>query len=125
MTRVDFYIVESGRQDALRVACRIAEKAYLDQLRVCVRAASPQQATQLDRLMWLFRDGSFVPHRYVENPSEEAEEPVVIACGDTEWLEGDILITQQIVQTFKTWHKSREGDIHLGGVHDLLLRGIE
>lgn len=92
MTRVDFYIIESDRRDALRVACRLAEKAYLDDMSVCVRAASPEQATQLDRLLWLFRDGSFVPHCYAETPDEQAGEPVLIACGDLAGIERDVLI---------------------------------
>lgn len=57
-----------------------------------MRAASPQQAAQLDRLMWLFRDGSFVPHGLVEGATAGAGEPVLITCGDTDQVDSEMLI---------------------------------
>lgn len=63
MTRIDFYITGDGGERARElVACRLAAKAFsLDHV-VHVHTAGPDQAQHLDKLMWTFRDGSFVPH---------------------------------------------------------------
>lgn len=84
MTRVDFYILEESRHDRLRLACHLAEKAYLSAMTVYVNAASPTQAMQLDKLLWVFRDGSFVPHRCLDRSvaTEKCVEAVVIGCGE-------------------------------------------
>lgn len=84
MTRVDFYILQESRHDRLRLACHLAEKAYLSDMTVYVNAASPTQAMQLDKLLWVFRDGSFVPHRCLDRSgtTEKCAEAVVIGCGE-------------------------------------------
>ena len=46
----------------LVTACRLAEKACDQGLRVAVRTAGPAQTAELDDLMWTFSDRSFVPH---------------------------------------------------------------
>ena len=83
MIQIDFYILEDSRHDQLGLACRLAEKAYLAELTVYIHAASEAQSMQLDKLLWVFRDGSFVPHRCLndgDTPDKFAE-PVVIGCG--------------------------------------------
>ncbi len=84
MTRVDFYILEESRHDRLRLACHLAEKAYLSNLTVYVHAASAAQAAQVDKLLWVFRDGSFVPHRCLDRSvaAEKCVEQVVIGRGE-------------------------------------------
>ncbi len=63
MTRIDFYITEqSGPQAGLLLACRIAEKAYRQQLPTHIHTASPQQTGEMDSLLWTFRSESFIPH---------------------------------------------------------------
>lgn len=63
MTRVDFYISEDSRQQARELlACRIIEKAWQQKTPVYVHTDSPQQAAQLDSLLWTYRDQSFIPH---------------------------------------------------------------
>ena len=65
----------------MTVACRIAEKAMHGDLRVFVRAADRSEADRLDRLLWTFSQGSFVPHRIVEPDAAapaDSIEPVLI-----------------------------------------------
>ena len=63
MTRVDFYILSRDEPDApLSAACRLADKAFRLGHRIFINAASGDQARELDRLLWTFRDDSFVPH---------------------------------------------------------------
>ncbi|MEZ5499324.1 MAG: DNA polymerase III subunit chi [Steroidobacteraceae bacterium] len=66
--RVDFYITDdaSGRE-RLRLACRLAEKAYQAGQAVVVLCADAEQQRALDELMWTFRDGSFLPHECADS----------------------------------------------------------
>jgi len=68
MTRVDFYILQDNKANALdQFACRIAEKAYKQGHQVYINTSSDQQLEYLDDLMWTFRDGSFLPHDRYSN----------------------------------------------------------
>ena len=62
-TKVDFYLLGSAEnRSRLLTACRIAEKACEQKLRVSVLAGGPPEAAELDELLWTFSDRSFVPH---------------------------------------------------------------
>ena len=61
--RVDFYIIEDPSPAArLKLACKLAEKAYLASQRVLVWHTDPAELREFDELLWVFNDGSFVPH---------------------------------------------------------------
>lgn len=63
MTRVDFYILpDADPAQRPLLACRLAEKAYGQGLKVYVHTATEGEALHLDELLWTFRDGSFLPH---------------------------------------------------------------
>ena len=64
MTRVDFYLARPPG-DRLLLACRLAEKAFNQGHRVHIHCADGAQVERLDRLLWTFRQGSFVPHSRV------------------------------------------------------------
>lgn len=84
MTEVFFYILEDDAADASeRFACRLTEKAHAGGHRVYLHVADDEQAQRLDRQLWLFRQGSFVPH--VTTAALEADDtltPVVIGSGE-------------------------------------------
>jgi len=90
MTRIDFYVL--GAEDPRRrllTACRIAEKAWQQGLRVFVHA--PGQARELDALLWTFSAGSFVPHG-LQGAGGESDQPVLIGEGDEPGPEHDGLL---------------------------------
>ncbi|WP_299943722.1 DNA polymerase III subunit chi [uncultured Microbulbifer sp.] len=80
MTQIDFYILSSQRIEQADIfACRLAEKAYRTGLGVLLAVDHPERAEQLNRLLWTFREDSFVPH------APQGEEPpaaVEINCGE-------------------------------------------
>ncbi|AGA91059.1 DNA polymerase III, chi subunit [Thioflavicoccus mobilis 8321] len=62
-TRVSFYsLAEDAPGDRFQLACRLVERIYAAGLRVYILAASDQEARHLDRLLWTFREQSFIPH---------------------------------------------------------------
>ena len=63
MTRIDFYVLDDGARDnRYTLACRLTDKIFREGHRVYLYTESEQEARHLDRLLWTFRDQSFVPH---------------------------------------------------------------
>jgi|SRR5579872_5349215 len=79
--RVDFYVIEEASGAArLRVACRLAEKAYLASQRALLWHTDRAELEALDALLWTFADGSFVPHEWLTS-NAAAEAPVLLSAG--------------------------------------------
>ena len=77
----------------MATACRIAEKAYEQGLRVAVRTASPGETAEIDDLMWTFADRSFVPHGvWPAEPEFAAATPVLIGSATLPDSHRDVLI---------------------------------
>ena len=93
-TKVDFYVLGAADQRArLTYACRVAEKAYEQGLRVAVRTTSPSETAEIDELMWTFSDRSFVPHAvWPAEPSVAEHTPVLIASGALPDSHRDVLV---------------------------------
>lgn len=91
MARVDFYVMKaSGEQARRQFACKLAEKAYRLDNTVHIIAASREDATKLDELLWTYRDGSFVPHHLI--PTADLDSPVTIGCEADQTDARDLLI---------------------------------
>lgn len=92
MPRVDFYVLEEVSADArLRLACRLAEKAFAESQPVFVLASAPEEARQMDDLLWTFRDRSFIPHDLVENAGSHPP-PVLIGTAVEQAPDASVLI---------------------------------
>ena len=93
-TLVDFYLLGTGdARSRLLTACRLAEKAFDQGLRVAVHAASPSETAELDELMWTFSDRSFVPHAvWPAEPAVAAHTPVLISGGAVPDSHRDVLV---------------------------------
>ncbi|HEV7139375.1 MAG TPA: DNA polymerase III subunit chi [Steroidobacteraceae bacterium] len=79
--RVDFYVIEGTAPGGrLKVACRLAEKAYLASQRALIWHTDRTELEALDELLWTFADGSFVPHEWLTS-NGAAEAPVLLSAG--------------------------------------------
>ncbi len=79
--RVDFYVLPGNEARArLKLACRIAEKAYLAGQRVFIWLDDPAEMEGFDTLLWTFGDRSFVPHEPFSDPQQWRDTPVLIGC---------------------------------------------
>ena len=92
--KVDFYpLGEPDRRARLVTACRLAEKAYDQGLRVTVRTASAAETAEFDELLWTFSDRSFVPHVvWPTEPDAAAATPVVVGSASLPASHRDVLI---------------------------------
>jgi DNA polymerase-3 subunit chi len=91
--RVDFYILEEASTAArLKLACRLAEKAYLAAQTALVWHTDPDELRTFDEMLWTFMDGSFVPHEMLTPSASSAETPVLLSSGAAPPSDVDIII---------------------------------
>jgi DNA polymerase-3 subunit chi len=117
MTQIDFYVLEKGgRGDRFALTCRLVERIHaadragpqssavdkhLDTSteaptpasppRVLIYCPDPQEARHLDRLLWRFREDSFLPHGLV-GETDPALTPVLISTDGQPEQEDQVLI---------------------------------
>jgi DNA polymerase-3 subunit chi len=92
MTQVDFYILdERAAGNRYLLACRLAEKIYHQGRRVFINTASLEEQRHMDRLLWTFRQGSFVPHASLEK-ADPTTTPVIVGRQGEAGQESDVLI---------------------------------
>ena len=80
MTQVEF--VKLKRPERAGVLCDLAEAYYLDGQRVLVMTQDDNQGITLDRFMWTWKKGAFVPHVFDNGSVECHDEPVVIVSAE-------------------------------------------
>jgi len=92
--KVDFYpLAEQDRRARLVTACRLAEKAYDQGLKVAVRTSSPAETAEFDELLWTFSDRAFVPHGvWPMDPETAAATPVLVGTSALPESHRDVLI---------------------------------
>ncbi len=107
MLRIDFYLIsESTDNERLRFACRLLEKAYLQNHRIYINTNNETEARLLNDLLWTFRDVGFVPHGLVgEQNTEKAS--VQIGYSKNPKLHKDILLnlTQEIPEFYTEFER--------------------
>jgi DNA polymerase III subunit chi len=91
VAQVDFYVLDRvGEHARNTLACKLAEKAWRLENTIHIHTMTREEAIHLDKLLWTFRDGSFVPH---ELSGGDAETPVTIGFGTATVEPRDLLIT--------------------------------
>ncbi len=94
-TKVDFYTLgEPDRRARLVTACRLAEKAYEQGLRVAVRTASAAETAEFDELLWTFCRPQLRAARASGRPSRtwSAATPVLVGSASLPATHRDVLI---------------------------------
>jgi len=124
MTRIDFYVpqeVAEGGRYAL--ACRLVEKAFQQNRRVFIHAPTEEVALHMDRLLWTFRQGSFIPHGLLHR-SDASLTPVLISHRGDPDEEQDVLVnlTDQVPPFFSRFERMLEP---LDRVPEILAAGRE
>ncbi len=76
----------------LKFACRIAEQAFLDDLKVFVWLDDAAELRSFDELLWTFADRSFVPHEIFSDAGQWQDTPVLLCCDATPAQGFDLLL---------------------------------
>jgi DNA polymerase-3 subunit chi len=91
--RVDFYVLDEASTSArLKLACKLAEKAYLTSQTTLVWHTDPEELRAFDEMLWTFNDGSFVPHEMLSSTGALPEAPVALSAGTPPSQNVDIII---------------------------------
>jgi DNA polymerase-3 subunit chi len=92
--RVDFYVLKSAAaKQRWTFACRLAEKAYLRDLRIAIVSDTLADARALDDLLWTFDERSFVPHQMcLDEHSLDPAAKVVLTALPTMVPSADLLV---------------------------------
>ena len=94
MTLVGFYVVQtSDPGQRLRVAARLADKAFQRGHRIFINATDKAQAIEINELLWSFRPASFLPHGL---HGQEHSETIAIGWGQEPNNHNDLLINLQL-----------------------------
>ncbi len=87
--QIDFYLLQQYNSRE-RFVCRLLEKAYAQYYRCYVFCQNEVQAQQLDNLLWVYKDISFLPH--APYTPEDTLTPIQIAhpaCPVPQWQDSD------------------------------------
>jgi DNA polymerase-3 subunit chi len=75
--QVDFYLLGESSPEADYVACRLALMTWERKQKVHVITATKEASEQLDKLMWQYPEGRFLPHA-ITGDKDSARAPVHI-----------------------------------------------
>ena len=90
MSRVTFYLLQQQSTRAVRqFACRLTEKAWRAGMPVHIHTDNEIQCETLDRLLWEWREDSFLPH---ERKGEDNQAPITLGFKDPGTIDGALLI---------------------------------
>ncbi len=79
MPEVSFYVLNSdSQQQRQEFACKLIEKIYRSGHFCYVLTDSAEQAEQIDKALWTFRAGSFVPHQIYRGEIPEFTNTILI-----------------------------------------------
>jgi DNA polymerase-3 subunit chi len=92
VTQVDFYVLDEGAKgNRFTLACRLSEKIYHQGRRILIHTDSEDESIHMNRLLWTFRQGSFIPHGML-NDCDPFTTPVIISHDKESGEEKDVLI---------------------------------
>ena len=91
MTRVDFYLLPThDAASRLHFVCKLAGKAVSEGIKLHIWTETESESATLDRLLWTYKDISFVPHASVD--ASKADCPVTLDSYHQPARDGKILI---------------------------------
>ena len=92
-TNVLFHHFESiERKDFLIYVCKLIEKGYKQNINpIFIKTDTQKQAEELDKVLWTFRQESYIPHTLVDQDSNNTQ-PVQIGWIDNEIDDAEAII---------------------------------
>ncbi len=90
MTQVEF--VKLKRPEKARHLCELAEHFFNDGNKVLIIVGDKNQAVTLDRFMWTWHKGSFIPHAFNNGAVDCLDEPIIIEIAECNPHAAEILI---------------------------------
>jgi DNA polymerase III subunit chi len=93
MPEILFYVLSSHAQhERQEFACKLIEKIYRTGQNCFVLTDSLEQASSLDKQLWTFRSGSFIPHQIYKGVLPELQQTILIGGMDVPESRQNILL---------------------------------
>jgi DNA polymerase-3 subunit chi len=90
--RVAEFIELRSPDDRLPEACARTQLHFERGRTVAVYVPDPDDAAELDKALWTFRQNAFIPHVRIEEAEEPVIEPVLLFSGEAPDLQAQVLI---------------------------------
>jgi DNA polymerase-3 subunit chi len=84
--------IKLKKPEKARFLCELSEECLAAGKRVLVVVQDDNQGVTLDRFMWNWKKGSFIPHAYDNGAVECIDEPVVISTNEENPNGAEVLI---------------------------------
>jgi len=90
--KIDFYLIpDTSEKKRLLFACHFIEEAYKQQHRIYIHTENQSLAQELDQLLWIYREDSFLPHELYHSKNNQI--PIQIGFNNiAPEIQQDILI---------------------------------
>lgn len=89
-TRVEF--IKLKKPEKARLLCELAEDFFSQGQRSLISVLDDNQGVTLDRFMWTWKKGAFIPHCFDNGAVDCLEDPVAIVTGERNPNNARILI---------------------------------
>jgi len=93
LTEIRFAKLE--RQEKAKLLCQLTEKYFTQGVRVLISVQDDNQAVALDRFLWTWDKGTFLPHSFYNGSVDCLEEPIVISVRENNPNGASVLIMGQ------------------------------
>jgi DNA polymerase-3 subunit chi len=96
---ISFYILPSRSvQQYQDFVCKLIEKIYREGFFAYIKTDTVQKADQLDKLLWTFRAGSFIPHQLFSGEAPVFQKTVLIGVLESPpgWQEVVVNLSSQM-----------------------------
>jgi DNA polymerase-3 subunit chi len=108
MPEVSFYVLSTHlQQERLDFACKLIEKIYRNGQNCYVLTDTAEQAASMDKQLWTFRAGSFIPHQISTGIVPELPQTILIGGHDVPESRQNILINLSHTVPALTSHTER------------------
>ena len=74
--KVYFIVLNSAIKS--RIVCDLAEKCYQDDKRLVIYSDTKEICSNLDKMLWTWKQQSFIPHKYIPSLENSEYEPVIL-----------------------------------------------
>jgi DNA polymerase-3 subunit chi len=76
----------------LNVICDVTESEFSHGKTVVIYVSDEEEGKSLDNMLWSWKQSSFIPHSFIDSPSENNQDPVIITTNISDNKSYDTLI---------------------------------
>lgn len=96
-TKIYFIVLNSPQKQ--KIVCDLVEKCYLEKKRVVINVKDQEEGERFDKLLWNWKQSSFVPHIYLNILRTSQLEPVLLTSQIESNPDYKILVVVEPVST--------------------------